>query len=169
MDNPKKKINKLYVIVYVILLIFLIYNVSLIVQSFVYPNKTPSFLGIKTYVIVSGSMQPELNIGDIAIVKETDSLNLKERDIISFREGESVVTHRIEQLQLTDTEIKYQTKGDNNNTVDQHLVESSNIEGKMIAKIPYLGYVLIFLQNKYVIIAIISIYYILTFKSFKKN
>ena len=40
-------------IIYILLFPLIIYNISLIVQSIVKPEETPSFLGIKTYVIVS--------------------------------------------------------------------------------------------------------------------
>lgn len=168
MEKNKKGHSKIYIVIYVVLLLLLVYNSTLIIQSIIFPNKTPSFLGIKTYVIVSGSMRPELNIGDIAIVKQVEETTLNTGDIISFREGQSVITHRIDSVQKTDNDIKYQTKGDNNNTTDQNLVKKNNIEGKMIGKIPYLGYLLILLQNKYIIITFIVIYYILTIKSLKK-
>ena len=65
----KNKIHKrkkiIITIVYIILIPLLIYNVTLIIKSILKPNKTPDFFGYKTYVIVSGSMEPSLKIGDI--------------------------------------------------------------------------------------------------------
>ena len=145
-------------IVCTFLIIILIYNIIIIIKSLVNPNKTPSFLGIKTYIIVSGSMEPNLNIGDIVIVRETD--NIKKGDIISFRENMEIITHRVNDIKLFDDEIKYQTKGDNNNSVDIELVELKNIEGKVINKIPKIGNVLILLQKKEIIIFAIVAYYI---------
>jgi len=168
-DNKNSKKGKIYKIIYIFLLILLIYNSVLIIQSIICPDKTPSFLGIKTYIIVSGSMEPKLNIGDIAIVKNTDTNTLEEGDIISYREGQIVVTHRIENVVKTNNDIKFQTKGDNNNTVDKNLINKYDIEGKFIGKIPYLGYALLWLQNKYVIIGIILIYYIIIAKELKKS
>ena len=145
-------------IVCTFLIIILIYNIIIIIKSLVNPNKTPSFLGIKTYIIVSGSMEPNLNIGDIVIVRETD--NIKKGDIISFRENMEIITHRVNDIKLFDDEIKYQTKGDNNNSVDIELVELKNIEGKVINKIPKIGNVLLLLQKKEIIIFAIVAYYI---------
>lgn len=42
--------NSLNIIIYIILIIIMTYNISLIIQSVLNPNKTPSFLGIKTYI-----------------------------------------------------------------------------------------------------------------------
>ena len=140
------------------LIVLLIYNLTIIVKSIVNPNKTPSFLGIKTYIIVSGSMEPNLNIGDIVIVRET--LDIKVGDVISFRENMEIITHRVSDIQKLNGEIKYQTKGDNNNNVDTEFVALKNIEGKVINKIPKIGKVLLLLQRKEIIILAIVAYYI---------
>lgn len=62
-------------IIYIVLLPVLIYNIFIIGQAILNPNKTPNFLGIKTYIIVSGSMEPNLQIGDIAVVKKFQKKN----------------------------------------------------------------------------------------------
>ena len=109
----KKIKNNFKKIVYIFLIPLLIYNISLIVQAVLKPNQTPAFFGYKTYVIVSGSMEPEIYVGDIAIVKtlkEYEKIN--KDDIISFRQGQMVVTHRvIEVVNVAGTD-KYKTKGD---------------------------------------------------------
>lgn len=131
-NDKIKKIIK--TITYIVLVPLLIYNISLIIQALANPNKTPSFFGIKTYVIVSGSMMPELNIGDIVIVKSAE--DYQEGDIISFRQGQNVITHRISEILKTENGILYKTKGDNNNTEDSGMIEIDAIEGKTIGKIP---------------------------------
>ena len=153
----KKNIN---IIIYIFLLPILIYNVSLIIQSVLKPYETPNFLGIKTYVIISGSMQPELKIGDIVVVKKTTQESLKVGDIISFRHGQSVITHRISRIIVEDGETKYITKGDFNNAEDSESVTYKNIEGKAIRSIPQLGKIALMLQDKIVIIFLIIVLYI---------
>ena len=153
----KKNIN---IIIYIFLLPILIYNVSLIIQSVLKPYETPNFLGIKTYVIISGSMQPELKIGDIVVVKKTIQESLKVGDIISFRHGQSVITHRISRIIVEDGETKYITKGDFNNAEDSESVTYKNIEGKAIRSIPQLGKIALMLQDKIVIIFLIIVLYI---------
>ena len=82
-----KKINKIdkkirgtiNLILYIILIPILIYNITLIVKAVINTDETPTFLGIKTYVIISGSMEPTLNIGDIIIVKKAKEDELKVR------------------------------------------------------------------------------------------
>lgn len=151
----------LQIFLYLGLVCVLIYNIIIICKSFLYPNETPSIFGIKTFVVVSGSMEPELSIGDIVIVKEYGQNQLMEKDIISYREGQKIITHRIYSIMLVNGDIMYQTKGDNNNSFDSQLVKYDDIEGKAIFIIPKVGNILIFLQNKNIIMFIIIIYYIL--------
>lgn len=161
--NRKEKIykmkKKLKLLIYITLIPLLIYNVSLIVQAIMIPNKTPSFLGIKTYVIISGSMMPELNIGDIVVVKDVKD-KLEEGDIISFRKGQTIVTHRISKVVFNGENTEYRTKGDNNNVEDHENVTVDKIEGKVIRKIPMLGNISLLLRKRSVIITIILILYI---------
>lgn len=153
--NIKRTIT---VIVYIILVPLLIYNISLIFQAISNPRQTPSFFGIKTYVIISGSMLPELDIGDIVIVKDTEEL--QEGDIISFREGQSIITHRISKIITENEQQLYKTKGDNNNAEDSSSINKNLIEGKVIAKIPEVGKIALLLQNKAIIIGILILLYI---------
>lgn len=153
----KKNIN---IIIYIFLLPILIYNLSLIIQSVLKPYETPNFLGIKTYVIISGSMQPELKIGDIVVVKKITQEDLKVGDIISFRHGQSVITHRISRIIEEDGERKYITKGDFNNAEDSESVTYNNIEGKAIRSVPQFGKIALMLQDKIVIIFLIIVIYI---------
>lgn len=148
------------IIVYMLVIPLLIYNVSLIVQAVVVPNKTPSFLGIKTYTIISGSMEPEVKIGDIVIVKENQNEDLNIGDIISYRQGQSVVTHRIVDIYETEEEKIYKTKGDSNNVEDKLEIKDNMIEGKMIGKVPFLGKISTLLQGKVAIIVIALMVYI---------
>lgn len=157
------------IITYIIIIPLLLYNIVLILQAVIKPQKTPSIFGIKTYVIVSGSMMPNLNIGDIAIIKEEKTENLKKGDIISFRRGKLVITHRIENVIITDGNREYVTKGDNNNVQDNEMVKEKEIEGKLIAKIPYLGKLTLILKNEIVIIMFFIIYYIYLVKNHQLN
>lgn len=160
--------NILYGIMYAVLIIIMVYNISLIAQSILKPNKTPSFLGVKTYVIISGSMEPNIEIGDIVVVKAEENLDIG--DVISYRKGQSVITHRITQINKNENgEIEYRTQGDNNNVEDEESIKPSNIEGKVIKIVPKLGKVTLILQNKVIIIFIFIIFYIYVSRNYKKN
>ncbi len=170
--NRDEKIKKIITnIMYMILIPIFIYNVSLIFQTIINANKTPSFFGIKTYVIVSGSMEPNINIGDIVIVKNLeDKEDIKVGDVISFRKGQSIITHRITNIQYDEKQtIKITTKGDNNNTEDNEEVSYDDIEGKVIKIIPKLGNISLAMQNKTVIIVVIIFFYMYLSRNYKIN
>lgn len=105
-------------------------------------------------------MEPNINIGDIVIVKDTQKEELKEGDIISFRQGQSVITHRISEIISNNGEVEYKTKGDNNNAEDSGTIKIDLIEGKVIKIIPGIGKIALFLQRKVVIISILIFLYI---------
>ncbi len=153
-----KKIGKIFM--YTLLVLLLIYNFTIIIKSIVVPNKTPSFFGIKTYIIISGSMQPYLDIGDIVIVKNAKEEDLKIGDVISYREGKDVITHRIKEINIQNDEKLYVTRGDNNNTDDSNLVKYEMIEGKVVKKVNNIGKIQLFLLKKEVIIGVVIIYYL---------
>lgn len=167
-DGNRRKII-FRIVIYILIIPIIIYNISLIVFSIINKNETPCFFGIKTFVIVSGSMQPDLMIGDIVIVKKCDKNDINVGDIISYRSGQSVITHRIVEFIESDGQTGYITKGDNNNVKDNVVVKFEDIEGKYIGKISKLGNVVLFLKNKIVIISIILIFYLIYVHELKVN
>lgn len=92
--------------------------------------------------------------------------HIKSGDVIAFREGSTVVVHRIHQLMEVDGKTKYQTKGDNNNAPDKDLVEANHIEGIYQFKIPKVGNVFMFIYNNFIIIIIILLI-IMIYKFFR--
>ncbi len=162
--------SKFTILVYIIIIPLVIYNLVLIAQSIINPGVTPSFLGIKTYVIISGSMEPGLNIGDIAVVREVDESEINVGDVISFRQGQNVITHRITEKIETNGSTEYITKGDNNNAEDHGTITYENIEGKQITVIPYLGNVVLMLQKGiFVVVLLIGIYVYMLFSGNSKR
>ncbi len=148
------------IIVYVMVIPLLIYNISLIVQAVINPTQTPSFAGIKTYVIISGSMEPDFKIGDIVVAKNVEKEQLNVGDIVSFRQGQSIITHRITEIIKNRGDIEYKTKGDNNNTEDSGTITHKSIEGKVVARIPGFGKISLILQKKITIVIIIIAFYV---------
>ena len=73
----------------------------------------PMPLGVGVAVVLSGSMEPSLSVGDLLIVTEQESYSVN--DVVVFEEGRSSVVHRIVAM---DGET-VTTKGDANNTEDE--------------------------------------------------
>lgn len=115
-------------------------------------------------VVASGSMVPTLNIGDLLIVQGVNSRNLQIGDVIVFKppypywRGVPWV-HRIIDKRIRANEVEYRTKGDANISPDPFWIKSSNIIGKVLYRVPYLGYVSLLLKGWTIpILAIIFIF-----------
>ena len=157
-DNRKLK-KIINIIEYIIVFLVIFINVILIYQSVNNTSKTPNLFGKKAFVIVSGSMIPTINVGDIVIVNDTN--NVKIGDVIAFRRESSVIVHRIVKEMNINGELMYQTKGDNNNIEDKELVKINTIEGVFWSKIPVVGKLLMWLYNNLAVVVVILIIFLI--------
>ena len=75
-----KKVKTIIVIILLILLLpIIIVNSVIIVNSYMNPDKIPSFCGWKPFIVLSGSMETQIKTGDLVIVKETDNENKRKQ------------------------------------------------------------------------------------------
>lgn len=98
--------------------------------------------GFKPTVIVSGSMQPELDIGDIVLVKHADVNNIEVDDVIKYRDrdGTSVI-HRVIGITQESGQPVFKTKGDDNDEPDREPVLAHQVQGRVAGKIPKVGWI----------------------------
>lgn len=101
-----------------------------------------------SYVVLSGSMQPAIQPGDVMFVYEVDPLTIEAGDVVMFsRQGSEIpTTHRvIEVVPTNDFEsgVAFRTMGDANEDPDQRLVPGESIVGVVPAiTLPFVGTVL---------------------------
>lgn len=155
--NKRKKVLDL--IIYPIVLILFVCCTIIVVQVIKNPGQTPNLFGYKFFNVVSGSMKPNLEIGDVVITKEIEDIN--KGDIITFKQQDSIITHRVVDIINEDEKIYYQTKGDNNNSNDENLVEYKDIEGIYVYRIPKIGIIINNIQNTTTMIIIILVLYLI--------
>lgn len=142
------KVKKIVsILILVILLPILFVNSVILVNSFIHPDEIPSFFGWKPFIVLSDSMETEIYSGDLAIVKEVDPEIIKEQDVIAFKDGDIVTTHRVVDIIQKDGITKYKTKGDNNNTEHNGYVLPEQVEGLYQFKIAKLGNLAMFIQT----------------------
>ena len=154
MQKIKKAIS---IIVILILIPILLISIVILVDSHTHPNEVPSFFGWKPFIVLSGSMETQISAGDIVVVKEIDTNELKKGDIIAFKDGNIVITHRIDEVTEIDGKTQYITKGDNNNTQDIGYVSPEQIEGVFKFKVSRLGNLAMFIQTPLGMIVCLSI------------
>lgn len=96
--------------------------------------------GIIPYVVMSGSMEPEIPVGSLCFVNTNVRYeSIVKGDIIAFTsDGDFYITHRVAEV----TADGFVTKGDGNNQADLWTVREKNYKGKTVVWIPYMGYIL---------------------------
>lgn len=101
----------------------------------------------KGYAVITDSMSPVFNRGDIVFVRQTDFSSLNEGDIVTveFQDGSGYFTHRITSI---DHEAgMFRTKGDANLSEDPQPSMAEQIKGKVWYSVPLLGYISIFISS----------------------
>ena len=96
--------------------------------------------GSETFDITSGSMEPEIPVGSLVVVKHIDAADAAEGDVIAFEKGGAVVVHRVLENDAAAQEIT--TKGDANEVQDPRPVAYDEVIGKMTHHFDKLGGVL---------------------------
>ncbi len=132
--------NWLFIVAILILVPILITNINIMFQANTEKDKVPNIFGYKPFIVLSGSMETEIQVGDLIITKMTDPKTLKKEDVIAFRDHENTVTtHRIIDIIDKDGKKYFITKGDNNDSQDENLVEYEDVEGIYVTRIPGVG------------------------------
>jgi len=93
--------------------------------------------------VASGSMTPGLEVGDLVIVQGVPASEIKEGDIIVFNKPDekSQTIHRVITIEtLANGTIRFKTKGDANPTEDPQWIPEQNVHGRVLYRIPYIGY-----------------------------
>lgn len=174
-DEPKsvhifKIIKRIFNIVITLIFIpILVINLIMLFQTITNPKEIPNFLGYRFFVITSGSMEQTIHTGDFIVIKQTEADKLQKNDIITFKEEQVVITHRIIDITKKQEILQFTTKGDNNNVKDDKTVSADNVLGKYLFTIPFLGKITLFIQQPAGLITIISIPILLTLINHKIN
>ena len=128
------------------------------------------FIGLNVYTVLSGSMEPTYHVGSLIYVKDVDTDELKAGDVITYMlDEDTIVTHRIAVVIPDETDpsiIRFQTKGDANDSVDGSLVHYKNVIGTPVFSIPKLGYLANYIQKppgRYIAISAGAIILLLVF------
>ena len=144
--NFMKKILKGIKVVVDIVLTVLVLAFVLVVCLQRFSNNEISLFSYRMFTVVSGSMEPEYNIGDVLIAKETKPSDIKVGDDVSYLGNSStfngkVVTHRVIKIEK-DIEGKYifHTKG-LANLVEDPLVYESQLYGVVKRKDVVLSFI----------------------------
>ncbi|HBN84434.1 MAG TPA: signal peptidase I [Clostridiales bacterium] len=136
-------------IVFILLLLILTFMTVFMIQSKINGNKTP-YRGYRSYIVLSGSMNPAFDTGSVVFVKSIQPEDIKTGDIVTFKttaSSNTTTTHRI--VEVHDKQgLSFTTKGDANDIADPARLMPEQVIGKVRFTIPYLGYLLHFASTR---------------------
>ncbi len=137
------------VVLCIVFIPLIVVNLVLIVSSYLKPDELPGVLGVKPAVVLSGSMDPAIQVGDLIFVNDCDPAALKEGDVVCYLSSGKAITHRIVSIaEGDDGQPRLVTKGDANNAEDRLAVSFDQVQGQWSgARVPGLGNAILFMQT----------------------
>lgn len=147
--------------------IFLILVFSLIIARL--------FFGIQINAVATGSMEPDLPVGSLIFVKSVNYEDIAIGDDITFAKGDGsvLVTHRV--IDKSEQKKTLITQGIANNVADSP-ISYNDVIGKVFFSIPFIGYIVLFINTLmgkiaciFIVIAIILVTILTSLKDKRNN
>lgn len=121
-----------------------------------YRNNLVDVLGYEFSIVQTKSMQGTIDKFDFLVISKISPQNIHQDDIIVFFDdtGQYKVIHRVIEIKTVDGQLLFKTKGDHNPAADIGYRTENQIYAKYAFRVPYFGYLIMFLTTKYGILAI---------------
>lgn len=161
-----KAFKKILGILGTILLIILLAVVILMFNARI-SGEAPSVFGYQVFRVSSGSMEPELMIGDVILIKEAEPQDIQKGDIVTYKgeEGDlndKFITHKmIEDPQLVDGRYVFHTQGIYEGAVPDPDWYEDQLLGEFVCKIPFIDSVYSFFLKPYGLITFVLVIIVL--------
>lgn len=111
--------------------------------------------GFKILNILTGSMTPTMPVNTVVVVKKIPINQVELGDVITFKMGDSNVTHRVVEINNSGRNTVLYTQGDAaQNQGSRETVTEDNFVGVVVFHIPYLGVLLNLIKDNIIIITV---------------
>jgi signal peptidase len=97
--------------------------------------------------VLTGSMTPKYPVGSMVVIVPVQPVEIKVGDVITFTAEDRRISHRVMTIEDGPSGRAFVTKGDANNVRDQHPVPQENVVGRVMADIPWLGDLLLWIRT----------------------
>lgn len=175
--QPKKKgktiVGHIFTAVCIALCVFLIplfiVNLILTVKGYANPDEVPSLFSISPMYVITDSMAPTINGGDLIFVKKVAPEEIAVNDVIAFFDPESMedstmIVHRVKEITKDgEGNLKFRTKGDANNVYDTFIISGENVVGRYVFRMRRLGRVAMFMRTTPGLVITLSVPLIMLF------
>jgi len=108
-------------------------------------------LGYKPVAVYSGSMEPTIHVGGLALDRAIPSKKVRVGDVITFSDPYvkgRLVTHRVIDILQTPHGLAYRTKGDANSGRDPWTIRLAGQVGRVSFSVPVAGYILYYAHTR---------------------
>ena len=159
-NNKKNKIlNKIiFKALYIIVIILITYNALYIINNALYLKKYVSIFG-KIFITTQkdNSMKTDINKNDFIVLYKVKYNEIKNNDIISYDINNEITLRKVVDIEQKNGQYYYETKANNYYHNDLEKKTIDQINGKILFKIPFIGFIFRGFENKIVTIIIVII------------
>jgi signal peptidase len=120
----------------------------------------PNLIGYRSFTVLSGSMTPTIRTGDVVIVAPIAPLQARVGEIVAFRDPfkpARLYNHRVRTITRVGSRVSFVTQGDANSGQEHWSVPVSGRIGRVMYRVPAIGFALVYLGNPIVRIALITL------------
>jgi len=106
--------------------------------------------GRQSLTVMSGSMEPTIDTGDVVVAKPIAPMDARVGDVITYKEPHGtgrLITHRVRTMQALEGKVRFTTQGDANDTSERWQVGNTGQIARVTHRVPKLGYGLGFLRD----------------------
>jgi signal peptidase len=110
----------------------------------------PKATGAKPLTVLSGSMAPTYDPGDVVVVRPTRARELEVGDVVTFQpvsDDPKLTTHRVVEVTYGSEGVRYVTQGDANDTPDPEPVRPVQVKGEVWYSVPLVGYLSVWMAT----------------------
>jgi signal peptidase len=120
----------------------------------------PNAIGMHSFTVMSGSMEPAIHTGDVVIDSKIAPLAARPGDVVTFSDPSGLrrlITHRVRSIHARGSSVEVVTKGDANNTVERWTVPVRGRIGRVELRVPRLGYPLVYAHSRLGLVLLVAV------------
>jgi signal peptidase I len=108
-------------------------------------------LGWRALTVVSGSMEPALNVGDVVVARQIPAGQAQPGQVVTFSDPsrpKKLITHRVRSVSVVDGTARFVTRGDANTGVERWSIPADGTVGLVERRVPKIGYVAVYARTR---------------------
>lgn len=116
-----------------------------LIAATVVPFAVLTLAGHRSYTVMSGSMEPAIETGDVVVNRPTSPRDARVGDVVTFKDPSRagrLVTHRVLRRVNRGDQVAFVTRGDANTTTERWTVPAQGRIGRVVFDVPKAGFVM---------------------------